>query len=365
MVTVEDFSRLVSGIYAAATAPQHWQMAMREIHCAVGGTNSGLFSDHGTSSLQNTVPREAIQSYAEYYYRLDGVLAAVERGPVGEVRTGSELMPLVRNSEFYEGFLRPLDIDDGLFVRLTDGPRPTCFIVAAPGRADPFDTLERVKVVSSLVPHFQQALRIHGNLAALSQNKADLASALDAVRHGIVIVGPDCWVLDLNSAAEAILRVDDGVHVHAGRIGATNTVTERRLYRALQAALVGDGSEVRSGRSFTCERPSGKRPYVIHVLPLHRTWSGEMPREARASVLIIDPEQESEPSATLLRRLFGLTRSEAEVAVRIARGGDVKEIAEELSVSLATVRTHLQHVFDKTDTHRQSELVRRLLTLSP
>jgi DNA-binding CsgD family transcriptional regulator len=82
-------------------------------------------------------------------------------------------------------------------------------------------------------------------------------------------------------------------------------------------------------------------------------------------VLIIDPEQESEPSATLLRRLFGLTRSEAEVAVRIARGGDVKEIAEELSVSLATVRTHLQHVFDKTDTHRQSELVRRLLTLSP
>ena len=32
MVTVEDFSRLVSGIYAAAVTPQHWRMAVRDIH---------------------------------------------------------------------------------------------------------------------------------------------------------------------------------------------------------------------------------------------------------------------------------------------------------------------------------------------
>jgi DNA-binding CsgD family transcriptional regulator len=29
------------------------------------------------------------------------------------------------------------------------------------------------------------------------------------------------------------------------------------------------------------------------------------------------------------------------------------------------VRTHLQHVFDKTDTHRQADLVRLLTTLLP
>ena len=39
-------------------------------------------------------------------------------------------------------------------------------------------------------------------------------------------------------------------------------------------------------------------------------------------------------------------------------GADMKELSEQLSVSLPTVRTHLQHVFDKTDTHRQTELVR-------
>ena len=37
MVTVEDFSRLVSGIYAAAVTPQHWEPAIRDIHRTMGG----------------------------------------------------------------------------------------------------------------------------------------------------------------------------------------------------------------------------------------------------------------------------------------------------------------------------------------
>ena len=75
-------------------------------------------------------------------------------------------------------------------------------------------------------------------------------------------------------------------------------------------------------------------------------------------MLIIDPEHEPEPAAALLRRLYGLTNTEAEVALRIVRGADLKQISDELSVSVTTVRTHLQHIFDKTDTHRQAELVR-------
>jgi DNA-binding CsgD family transcriptional regulator len=49
------------------------------------------------------------------------------------------------------------------------------------------------------------------------------------------------------------------------------------------------------------------------------------------------------------------------VALRVLGGSGLKPIAEEMSLSLATVRTHLQHVFDKTDTHRQVELIRLLL----
>ena len=367
MVTVEQFSRLVSGIYNAAVTPEHWEAAIREIHRALDGTGGSLcMADGAVWSIHNSIlPAGAAKSYAEHYCRLDHVLAAVEKGPVGAVRTGTELVAPYRKSEFYAGWLHPNELEDGLFVRLSGGPRPTCFLATAARRTESFDTPEHVKLMSGLVVHLQQAVRTQNKLIDLARGSVALAGALEAVRHGILIIGSGGWVINLNSAAEAILRADDGVHIRSGRMTATSMHAERELYCSIHHALMEDGSNVRRGRSFTCERPSGKRPYVIHVLPLHQAGTDETFSEARALVLIIDPEHESEPAAALLRRFYGLTNNEAEVALRIGRGADPKQISGELSVSYTTVRTHLQHVFDKTNTHRQAELVRLLLAISP
>lgn len=81
--------------------------------------------------------------------------------------------------------------------------------------------------------------------------------------------------------------------------------------------------------------------------------------------VIIDPEQQPEPPKTLIRRLFGLTNAESDVALRVMRGDGLKPISADIALSRATVNTHLQHVFDKTDTHRQAELVRLLLATIP
>jgi DNA-binding CsgD family transcriptional regulator len=366
-ITVEEFSRLVSGVYAAAVTPQQWEPAIREIHRTLGGTAATLGMAEGAvwSIQDSTLPVDAAQSYTDHYCHVDHVLAAVEKGPIGLVRTGSQLVVPYRNSEFYAGWLRPNGMGDGLLVRLTGGLRPTCFIVASSSRSESFDTPERVKVMSGLVVHFQQALRAHDKLAALARSSADLVGALETVRHGMIIVGSDWWIVNLNTAAERILRAEDGLKMSSARIAATSTPAEHKLHRALHAALVDDSSMSRGGRSFLCERPSGKRPYVVHVLPLHHSATDETSSEARALVLIIDPDREPEPAASLLRRLYGLTTTEADLAWRIARGADLKEICDELSVSITTVRKHLQHIFDKTDTHRQAELVRLLLTLRP
>ncbi|MCW2589380.1 MAG: hypothetical protein JWQ86_1807, partial [Mycobacterium sp.] len=64
-------------------------------------------------------------------------------------------------------------------------------------------------------------------------------------------------------------------------------------------------------------------------------------------------------------KLFGLTNAEDVVALRVVRGDGLKPISEDLALSTATIKTHLHHVFDKTDTHRQAELVRLLLAIVP
>jgi hypothetical protein len=118
----------------------------------------------------------------------------------------------------------------------------------------------------------------------------DLAGALEAVPHGVINVGSDCFEINLNSAAEGILRADDGVHIRSGHITATSTHAERELHCAIHRTLTEDGSKVRRGRHFTGGRPSDKRPYVIHVLPLRRVGVDEPLRQAGILVLIIDPK---------------------------------------------------------------------------
>ena len=256
---------------------------------------------------------EAGKSYTEHYHRLDYVLTAVETGPVGVVRTGSELTDPQKHREFHADCSRPYEGDDGLVIRLTGGPKPTCFLVGSLRRSEWFDTPERVKLMNGLVVHLQQALRTKDKLAALAHDRLDFAAALEVVRHGITIIGSECYVRHLNSAAERILRAEDGLHTQSGRIAAAGMYAQRALHRALHGALNDEGSNICGGQSFTCARPSGKRPYVVHVLPLHQAHADETSSEAAALVLVIDPEHETEPPAALLRRLHGLPSTEAEV----------------------------------------------------
>jgi DNA-binding CsgD family transcriptional regulator len=57
----------------------------------------------------------------------------------------------------------------------------------------------------------------------------------------------------------------------------------------------------------------------------------------------------------VLRELFGLTRTEAAVAVALGRGSFLEDIVANIGIGLATVRTHLKRIFAKKGTHRQAE----------
>lgn len=73
------------------------------------------------------------------------------------------------------------------------------------------------------------------------------------------------------------------------------------------------------------------------------------------------PSTRSMPSSQSLQSRFGLTRAEARVVRRLAEGHSIKRIAEEFGVSVETARTHAKRAMQKTDTHRQAELVSLVL----
>lgn len=332
MVALDEFSRVVSEIHASSICPDNWPMALAEVRRVLEAEGCAILVGRGTdrSLMCGALEAEARKRYVEHYYAVDYVLDAVENGPIGVVRGGRELVALQHNSEFEADFMRPYAMDDGVFVRLSVGEVDASFLAAAPKRSEPFDTAERVALVAALVRHLRQALCAGVHFAELRYAAGQFDDIVDTFKHGVVIVDAAGRIVRTNAVADRILASVDGL--------------------ALRAAVC-------VGNSVTCRRSSGKRPYILHVAPLTQSDG--------ALVMIVDPESDDEPHQDVLRRTFGMTGAEAEVARRVMRGDGLNQIADELSVWKATVRTHLQHIFDKTDTHRQAELLRLLMTVSP
>lgn len=80
--------------------------------------------------------------------------------------------------------------------------------------------------------------------------------------------------------------------------------------------------------------------------------------------LIFPPAEEAGRLWTNLQDSFGLTAAEVRLARRLRDGRTLKEAADELDVSINTVRNQLRAIFDKMGLKRQSDLVRALAELS-
>lgn len=80
------------------------------------------------------------------------------------------------------------------------------------------------------------------------------------------------------------------------------------------------------------------------------------------AIILRDQGTQTTVNPTFLRQLYGLTRAEARIVVELAKGKRLQEVADELSVSLNTVRNQLKQAFAKTSTNRQSDLVSLVLT---
>lgn len=62
-------------------------------------------------------------------------------------------------------------------------------------------------------------------------------------------------------------------------------------------------------------------------------------------------------STAALQHLFDLTPAETQVCQAIAGGSAIDIIAADARISVNTLKTHLHHIYGKTGTARQGELI--------
>jgi DNA-binding CsgD family transcriptional regulator len=175
-----------------------------------------------------------------------------------------------------------------------------------------------------------------------------------------LLLAPDSTVLDLTSAARAmldralVLRLDGRRRLACMDPRGTSSLRRR-------VAAVSDGAF--RAATVALPRADGLHPALASLSALPSP-SAAGPAAAGSVVLAHIAEPAAHPSIgpDELRALFGLTPAEARVACSVLEVGGLTQAARRLEVSLNTVRMHLQRVFEKTGTRRQSQLVRLLLS---
>lgn len=362
--TVEKLSEIVARIERAALYPAEWPLAVDDVVAAMGAERGGLVvttPNYPAMAACSTGADDLRRSYNTRYRRIDPFATILAHGPAGLITTCEELVEpaVLRGHRFFTDWMLPHRLGNGMLTVLTDGDR-AAWLGVYPDRHRDLDHARAAATMRLLLPHLRHALTVQARLAEARAARGEITAVLDRYRHGVVIVSGGRMIRYTNPAAAAILAAGDGLAVgRRGHLESSDSLAAPRLRSLITAAVRPAGR--RAGGRVLVPRCGKATHYALSVLPLEPACARG--GERTAMVVIVDPEREVRGGREALRQLYGLTGAEARVAAVALRGKGLPAIAEDLAVSVNTARTHLQHVFDKSGTHRQAELVRLLTTV--
>ena len=187
-----------------------------------------------------------------------------------------------------------------------------------------------------------------------------ILAVLDALGCGGLILDGNGRVLQTNDKARRYL----GSELDVRRRGAAlnGTVAETTIQAALRNALRASSQLIpQLGDYITVPRPMS-RPLLLRSILV----PGDPPPEggATAALIVLDMEDCPQPDEELLQEVFLMTPAETRLARRLSRGENLTAIAQELRLSIGTLRVQLKSLFLKTGTRRQGELIALLAHLT-
>ncbi|WP_136658067.1 hypothetical protein [Nitratireductor sp. XY-223] len=210
------------------------------------------------------------------------------------------------------------------------------------------------------VAQFRKIIPAMRNAAYIGKRISEARDAgagdiVDQMSCGALLI--DNWGRTVRANAAGERHVRDAFETMDGRLvpkhpGARDRFKAEcnRALRALWTSQV----PLSESQAITLMRQDS-RPLVARIFPVYGAMN-DILRRARLLMIIVDPDEEAYIEADVLQNVFGMTRSEAEVCLDIARGVAPAQIAAVRRVSVHTIRRQVKSAFMKTGTRRQPEL---------
>ena len=374
MTQPDPFQRLLTALHDAALDAARWPAAARLIDEACGATGNSVIVAEGAGDAARV-------SFAAFYRRgerrldlerdyYDNYFHQDERVPrLIRLRDGK----LVRNVDLFSAAERKTSptwneilpragTQNGLNVRLRGlhGLRVT-WAFADPVAGD-WETA-RIRTIRRLLPHLAHFVHVRQALAAAEALGSSLIRLLDNARLGVIHLDRRARLVEANDRARRLLGHADGLWEQGGFLRAWWPEDEARLRRLLAAALPARGGQASGGVMLV--RNAALVPHLtLHVQPVTVRQMDFGAPGAGALVLVDGPDGPCGLDAAQVEAVLGLTPAESRVALGLAEGRTVPDIAAASGRAASTVRIHLKRIHRKLGVSRRADLVRLVLAVS-
>ncbi|CAG9187061.1 helix-turn-helix transcriptional regulator [Cupriavidus pampae] len=357
--------------YTCTTSPRYliWDKLAGETR--LGVTPHGCFTNAAAMPESMRILPAYVDDAARRceYERLHGAMQSDARGAgeaIGTLTTmASPLIALAPQAVTHHGTYDCHGLEQG--IRLFD-TSDVCVLMSAMADgshlAGELSSDHRERRLAHVMPHWARAARMQHRNFELSGLASMGLAGLDTLDFGVMVLQADLRVRYANSWAESLVQADTHLSLEHGVLRARTEPLQGVLTKMLQSAALGGRNGAAAAGSWM-HITSGGQPVPLIVMPLVSRQPVEGPWQLPAAMLLMgNSESRSVLDAAVLTSLFGLSRKESIIAIRLAAGETLNEIAEREFLSPHTVRVHIRDTLRKTGTHRQSELV-RLLHLLP
>ena len=201
------------------------------------------------------------------------------------------------------------------------------------------------QALARIAPHVGRVVSLRAKLEKLTESRDMARLVADQGPLATLVIDARRRLVHANSGGEALLRQSTYLTAKWGRVAAVGKMA-KAIDDALARALVAAPSP-----SLVTVPRAERVPLTIDVVPM------PIGATMRGALLIVrDPEAMGPNTAQRLTAVFGLTPTQAEVALGLAEGRTIEELAISRGSSRETLRVHVRDVAARLGCSRQAEI---------
>lgn len=374
----QKYAQLVDLLYAVTDSFEGWQVFCKELSQALDATSTQILTlDLQNFSLAFTV-FDGVRDSAEYYAaELEELKRPVQDDPrwlLALAMNPDEWMQchkfnMAGTEEFVEAHRQKLATFGARYSAgyklLHDKDILALLLVLTSETRQPLADAD-MAFINRLTPHIKRVINLQKNMYRFSVGALVGYSMINKLHQPVVLLSLTGTVLHANTAADRLMQQTEIIKIQNNNLVMPepylgefqkNCQEFELCYRAGNYIAELDKSD-------TCVKimhANDETLFVFSSLILPEVSMKSFGTRPLVMLTFYHPDFAPPVDTQLLTTALGLTPAESHISLLLLEGLSPKQIAAENKVSIDTVKKQMKSIFEKTDTHKQSDLVKLLL----